>query len=412
MKVKAILSVILILSFSFAARAAGIDFWLSNLERGVATSNQTLIAQSLQKIEGLKQKTSVEHIPEINLLLEKNIESVPKSEVASTRKAFFIADSISMASLSVVILLSMAGGLFFIDSVRVLTSAKPFAALAFIAFCLLAALTKSPYLVGIAGGLSAGGLLTIRRKRFFGILLLVFSAVFAVSFSAETFLLSRTNSQRFLLIEKNKRDGYSPFFLIASLPEEQQKYEAMATRTAVGNYSQDYASLIDSASDPKLKAVALNNYGVKLFSEKRYKEALTKFLNASQIVSHPKIYYNLFLTYNALLEPDKAVSLTKFFENKVDILKTVPIALHVTDIYTSAQSGKIILSHIFVFFASILAGAILSMLIPNVPIVFYNSAYRFVPIYTAIHNERKTKVVLYSIILFLAVFALGMTIWL
>ncbi len=329
----------LLLSFNFSSTVVAspvpLDSLLLKLEKDLrGRANKKEVEKQVQNILRGKEALPVNYLPELNYLLGKEIEKVPKTELSSVKKIAFFSAVFRRAFSFLLFLVSFFSLLYFFQKVEIDDSYKHmFSAISVATLTISFLFNLYPVFLAF----SAFALIaTVRFKKW--IFLIVGSVSLVVTVLACTFEENAVNyvaSPEVLYSIKLERDGYLPEYLLEEVLKEplSRELERASNMLAVGNLKG--GELLREISAKKLsreyKRLVYNNLGFYYFLKEDYQTAKRFFELADSLGSTQETKYNLYLTYSALLEFERANALMAELEKGlINEAKGVPVLLHVS----------------------------------------------------------------------------------
>ncbi|SNR81889.1 tetratricopeptide repeat protein [Desulfurobacterium atlanticum] len=355
----------------------------------------------------LKRKSSIFYIPEINFLLNRQVEKIPESQTATFRKRILQMDTIISGLTTILTIFGAFSLIYFADKVFSSEIKRNTAIL--IGACLIfTGLLFQGYLFYAVFGILAGIGFISRNKIPFSILMLIILSLHLVSQTVNKAFFEAANLPKNQLIDKLKRDNYSPYFLISnsSLSKIEKEIATMANKQAL-LYEiniDTWKKLLENRLSPEEKAIILNNIGCILYKHGNLKEAIKYFEEARKVYPTPKTYYNLFLTYSSLFEPDKADFYSKKLKNySYFFQKEIPLVANIGDVYKIILKVNIPFTSIVIIIATFLISSITAgKFIKKLSFISINPFYNnYLPGYSLYYNNNYGGIILFIISIFI-----------
>ena len=349
--------------------SASLDSLVYKLEVDLKSGKSSgVIREDVAQIEKKKKSLPVIHIPELNYLLQKNVEPVPSSKLSIFESVLCVIQPIKVYSTCGLAVLSLFTVLFFFQQFR-----KSFylgqLLVFFFSVLMLFLLFGGNYVVLTVLFAFCGVLLfSFRKWRF----VYFYSALFVIFLGCAVggdFLKYMMESPAELFTIKVNRDWYAPDFLVekAFASAERQKIEKLSNRISWGNYTVvlDLEKLLKRANSKEERAVLLNNLGVVYFMKGKLEKARNLFAEALREQRLPIIEYNLFLTRSALLDTTVRVGrLASKIGNLPLIAKGIPIPVHLNPSSEEASLYVVVLPYLLCAFLGFGLGVLILKFVP------------------------------------------------
>ena len=332
---------LLILLFSFlqlpalSAEPPNVKKLLLEVEKGVKEGKGTAELMPLVKrIEEAKAELPFRHLPELNYLLEKEIENLPETKLLAAYRFEYFLVSAKRAFTSLNFVLLFLCFLFFSQQ---LNFSPPVRNGISVVLLTLLFLTFGFNSVPLVLFLSGAGLTfsVLVGKRISASFLLISSLLFLLVYQVERNVLNYFKNPSVAYSLKLSRDGYSPDYMVdlAYKSPLERKVEKLTNGLALGDLgvSKELNSLLKRAGAPKVKAVILNDLGFISYYRGRYEEALSYFKEAAKLWNVPEFLFNQYLMYSITLNFKEAEAVRKKLEGtefKVEGLKPIPQLVH------------------------------------------------------------------------------------
>jgi len=290
------------------------------------------IKGDLDKILNLKKHFPVKHIPEVNYLLNKEIEKIPSTPLTNFSKISFFLLPLRNGALIVNFILCLLSTIYINQFLKIRGIYR--LSLTLISTIILISifiLNFQPLILFISG-ITAGVIYKLGKKRI-SLLLLLTSILVLISQNTINFFSNLSQNPTYLYNLKIERDGYLPDYLIDKAIKEKNAIflEKVTNNLALGDvsYIENLKEL--KLNEPKLRQIHLNDLGYTEFLKGNYAEALKYFKKALSIGENKYILYNLYLTYSSLLSIKKADEIKKKLNQNLNIsnLPPVPLLIHV-----------------------------------------------------------------------------------
>ena len=362
----------------------------------------TEIEKTTNEILKLKENSPIFYIPELKYLVKRNIKEIPKSKTEIYRKRIVQIDTLLSGLTTVLTILGSFSLIYFTDKIFS-SEIKRNLAIFLGTILVLISLFTQGHLFYIIFGILAGFGFISRSKIPVSILMILLLFVHLGAKTANEILFEAVNSPKNQLIDKLQRDNYSPYFLIskAALPKNEEQIAKLANKQALLHKIniENWEKLLKEQSSSKEKAVILNNIGCILFQENNLKEAAEYFKKASDIYPLPKTYFNLFLTYSALLEPEKADFYSRKLKDYGYLLeKNVPIVSNIGDINKLSFNTKIPLISVIAIILPFLISSIISgKFVKKLSLISINPFFSYLPGYSLYYNNNYAGIILLTI---------------
>jgi len=349
------------------------------------------IEKDIREIEKAKEHYPIYYLPELNYLLKKEVEEVPKTGVSFIKKVLFFIEPLRRSIEVLIFFLLFYTLIFYFQHTELEPERKRF-----ITLMVVLALASSVILNFWHGffffcGLGVITALIIKKRR--TALFLLLAGIFLIFTHGLTQNFTKLiQSPQFLYKVKVERDGYAPEYLIDRAIKSQihKKVELITSDLALGEIEAGGELPEIKTRDPLLKGVIYNDLGYVAFMEGNFDEALTYFKEASKYIESPIILFNLYLTYSSLLMLEEAEKIrNKLLELKIDISKASPVPLL---IHVKAPEAEVeipipfILSMVLGFLSAFLIDRLLGFYVEQVNsgvlqipgmMSFLNSRFRF-----------------------------------
>ncbi|WP_457568570.1 hypothetical protein [Desulfurobacterium sp.] len=281
-----------------------------------------------------KNNSSVFYVPEINYLTGRNIEPVPQSMAEKLRRKITNLDILVSATTVIIVMLSTFSLIYASDRFLTSETKRNLSILGGIILIICALIFQGP-LFYLIFGLLAGLGLKFREKLPFSISIILLLMIHLTGVTIEKGYFNFVSAQKNLLYIKLQRDNYAPEFLIDRAEKEYIKVASLANRQALLHSvnASTMENLLKKTRDNKIKALILNNLGCLAFQKGELEKAAALFKKSESLYPMTKTYFNLFITYSSLLQPQEAEVYSKKLEDKnVSFDKTAPIIANINDV--------------------------------------------------------------------------------
>jgi len=353
---------------------------------------KSVLISDLTLIEKAKKNLPVAYIPDLNYLMDSEVEKVPITRLTLMKKLTYYLYPVEVALNVFLFLLLFYTFVFYLQNIDVQPIIKRIVTVVgvfFLVFSFVAGFSPLVYAVTAFGFI----LLTVLKKKRLSIYLMAALALLFTFQLVSDNVFLRLKSKNLLYSIKIDRDGYAPDYLIdrVFLDRKDATLEKVTSQLALGKI--DSISLLRNLKfqEPFRSAVVLNDYGYVSFLTGDYQKALYFFERAFRLYPSSRIEYNLYLTYSSLLELEKANRLKDELLKKgvlVEKLPPVPILIHLP---VSLPGYVFPYNLILGFGIGILAGVVFSrffvatfgnfdpefLLVPGMR-AFINSSVRFI----------------------------------
>jgi len=328
-----------------------------DLKRGAPKQE---IEKKVEEIKRAKESYPVYYIPELNYLLKKEVESIPKTNISLMKKVLFYTEPLKRSVEVLVFFLLFYTLIFYFQHTGLEPEKKKFLTLAAILALASSVILNFWYGFLFFCGLGAVIALFIKKKRT-ALVLLLGGVFLAFTYGLTQNLSSLIQSPQLLYSVKVERDGYAPEYLIErAIPFKlHRKVELVTTDLALGELEAAAELKKIETRDTYLKGIIYNDLGYAAFMRGNLKEALTYFKKASQLLQSPVILFNLYLTYSSLLMLEEAGKVkARLLEVGGSSLKasSIPLLIHVKAPETKSSLPLLLI-------ASVLLGALTAPLI-------------------------------------------------
>ena len=344
-----ILLALLIGLFSFSkGEASSLKELLNKLEDNISKgAPPQVIEENLKEIENKKAKYPIYHIPELNYLMNKEVEKIPNTEISLIKKTLFYVEPLKRALKATIFLFLFYTFIFYIQHLKIDPEKRKYLTLSLI--LALALLTLTNFTAGYYLLCGAGTLLALfLKKRGAAVILFLASLLSIFTVGLNENLFSYVKSPQFLYTVKVNRDGYAPPYLISSALKEPnyRKLELITNDLALGEIRSASKLKSIKVKDPYLLGILYNDLGYTYFLEENYRKALEFFKKAREYINSPEVLFNLYITYSSLLMFEEANRIKEELLNKnIDISKasSTPLLIHV-----KAQGPEISIPYLLV----------------------------------------------------------------
>jgi len=334
MRIGKALLILLLVLFSTAAQGKSLDFLLSKLESDLAAGKSTAVIEGdVRKILEAKQQLPISYVPEVNYLLNREVEKIPPTRISSLKRAVYFFGPFFRAVCAVLFLIVFYSFIFYFQQIEGSERRKLFFTLFFVLVPVVSLFVDSfsLFLLSVSASLLIN--LGLEKKRtamvtLLGLLFMLLCHTF------ERNVFSYIEDPRTLYRVKVERDGYLPEYLIDLVLKDRlaREVEKASNLLAVGNFKgvEILKKLESSISNPELESIVFNNLGYYYFMTGKYRTAEKYFSASLKIKPFPFTKYNLYLTCSALLKFDKASRLKAELESDDFLfMKAVPVIIHV-----------------------------------------------------------------------------------
>ncbi|WP_297444884.1 tetratricopeptide repeat protein [Desulfurobacterium sp.] len=332
--------IILITVFPLAAHAVvnnttPIDQYLKKIEEDISKGeNIKKINEEIKRLMEIKDSSSIFYLPEINYITGEKFENVPPSSADKIREKIIKIDiGVSTATVGIVIL-SIFTLIYASD--RLFSSEAKRNIAVFIGTILIICgliFQNIPFYLIFAAIAGLG--LRFKEKIPFSIAMIFLLLLHTWGVGAEKGYFNYISNPKNLLYVKLNRDNYAPPFLIGKAPANMVKIASIANKQALLHKvdTKKLKDLAEEVRDRKIKAILYNNLGCVAFQKGNLKKAINLFKKAEGFYPMVKTYYNLFLTYSSLLQPQEAEAYSKKLEEaNFSFNKTIPLIANISDI--------------------------------------------------------------------------------
>ena len=306
---------------------------ISQLENDLKENkNPEKIKRDLDKILNLKNHFPVKHIPEVNYLINKEIEEIPSTVLTNFSKISFLLLPLRNGALIVNFILCLLSAIYINQFLKISGIYRlSFTLISTIILISILILNFQPLILFISG-ITAGVIYKLGKKRI-PLLLLLTGTLVLISQNTINFFSNLSQNPTYLYNLKVERDGYLPDYLIdRAIKEKNAKFlEKVTNNLALGGVSYIGNLKELKLNEPKLRQIYFNDLGYTEFLKGNYAEALKYFKKALSIRENKYILYNLYLTYSSLLSIKKADEIKKKLNQNLNIsnLPPVPLLIHV-----------------------------------------------------------------------------------
>jgi tetratricopeptide (TPR) repeat protein len=334
MRIGKALLVLFFVLFSVTARGEAIDSLVLKLSSDIrAKESPAVIEKDVKKILKAKEHLPVNYVPEVNYLLGKEVEKIPPTGISTVKGLLYHLSKLSRAVYAVLFLIVFYTFLFYFQQIEGSGRNKLLLTLASLLVPVTFLFIGSVSLFLFSASLAI--LLNFRLEKKKTVVFASLGVLFIFLYHTfEENAISYLKSPKTLYSVKVERDGYVPEYLIDLALEGKlaKEVERASNLLAVGNFKgvDTLKKLKDTLSDSRLKAIILNNIGYYYFMKGKYKLAEDYFSASLKLNTTPFAKYNLYLTYSALLEVNKATELKSELEkDEFFFMKPVPLVIHV-----------------------------------------------------------------------------------
>jgi len=315
------------------AKSPSIKQLLLQLEEKIREGDtRESIELTVEEILRAKENYPVFYLPELNYLMKKEVEKVPPSELTTVKELLFALEPFKRALETILFVLLFYTFIFYFQHIDADPGRKKAITLGVV--LLLAAtvvLNLWPLFFFLAGFGTLTALEIKKRRTALGLFLGSCCLIF--SFGATENLADLVRSPQLLYNIKVSRDGYAPEYLVNEvLTGEGKSLEVITSNLALGELNEAYKLNGIETRDPLLKGIALNDWGYYYYMKGEFEKALKNFEAAKELIDSPVVLFNLYLTYSALLEVDKANQIKKeLLAKEIDIptALSTPLLIHV-----------------------------------------------------------------------------------
>ncbi|MEO2068003.1 MAG: hypothetical protein ABGX27_00635 [Desulfurobacteriaceae bacterium] len=360
------------------SNGASLEDVLNKLENDLKTKkSETIIQKDLKTLQEVKKTLPVNYIPEINYLMKKEIEKIPESGITNKKKELLISSIIYNSSIGVMFLIVVFTLTFFFQQVN--TRHRNILSVFSIFLSSISVIYK-PFFFFLVGTAIVFNLRL--RKPVFTIFLMLFSVISLLSQNIYNNASAYVSSYSTLYKEKIERDGYVPYYLIDKVFSDSKKetVEKIINQLAVGNFEniKVLKNIAENSNNEELKIAALNGLGYFYFMKGDYEKAEKYFLKANGLSKSPIPEINLYFTYSATLQVDKAAKMMEKLKRNEQIVipdKPVPLLIH---LQPRPLETKVAWNTIIALSVGLLLAYILVSKIPF-EYGFFNRSFRKIP---------------------------------
>ncbi|RUM45395.1 MAG: hypothetical protein DSY35_00820 [Desulfurobacterium sp.] len=334
MRIGKIFLALFVVLFSVTARGESLSSLVQKLESDIRAKKSTaVIEEDVKKVLSAKEHLPVNYVPELNYLLKKEVEKVPSTSLSGVKKSLYYLGLLSKTVYSVLFLLVFYTFLFYFQQVEGSGRKRLLLTLGALSLPVISLFSGNLSLFIFSASLSVLLNVKMEKKR-----TAIFSSLFILFLflyhAFEENALSYLKNPKTLYSLKVERDGYVPEYLIEEAVDGSlaRKIEKASNLLALGDFKAVEAlkKLEGTVTDPKLRAIVLNNLGYYYFMKAKYKRAEKYFLNSIKLDPSPFAKYNLYLAYSALLKVNEATKLKNELEkDDFFFLKATPLVVHV-----------------------------------------------------------------------------------
>jgi membrane associated rhomboid family serine protease len=325
-----LLTLLIWLLSSSSGGATSLKELLTNLEQDLKNgAPPSQIEKDLKEIKNAKEKYPVYYLPELNYLLEKEVEPVPPTKITFIKKLLFFVEPVKRAFEVLIFFLLFYTFIFYFQHVDSEPDKRRLFTLIVVLF--LSGVVILNFLPGFYFLCGLGVVLaTILKKRKTATFLLVaglFSLITTVSVKN---FMDYYQSPQFLYTIKTNRDGYAPEFLIEKAISNPlyREIEKVTNDLALGELKSLTKFKEITTNDPYAIGIIYNDIGYVNYLLGDYQKALKAFKKASSYLDSPVILFNLYITYSSLLKIEEANKIRdELLKEKIDISKASPIPL-------------------------------------------------------------------------------------
>ncbi|WP_456395197.1 hypothetical protein [Desulfurobacterium sp.] len=374
-----------------------IDTYLQMIEKDISRgANETKLHSEIKSLLKIKQTSSVFYIPEINYITGKKFENVPLSGAQKIRQKIIDIDIFISASTVIIVMLGVFSLIYSSDRYFSSEINRNLSILIGTILIIAALIFQGP-LFYLIFGIMAGLGFKFKKKFPFATIMTIFLIAHLTGITVEKGYFHYISSQKNLLYEKLERDNYAPPFLIKKVKGIYLKVASLANNQALLHpiKESELTDLIETANNNKLKAVLYNNLGCIAFNEGKLKEAVALFKKAENLYPMTKTYYNLFITYSSLLEPQKAkIYSEKLEKTNFSFNRTVPIVANINDIKITRPTFEIPIYEILALVAGIVTAIVITRILRFSSIISINPFFSYLPGYRLYYSNRYSALLL------------------
>jgi len=290
------------------------------------------IELTVEEILRAKETYPVFHLPELNYLMKREVEKVPSSELTTVKELLFGLEPLKRAVETILFVLLFYTFVFYFQHIDADPGRKKAVTLGVV---LLLATTVALNLWPLFFFLAGFGTLTALaiKKRRTALGLFLGSCCLIFFFGATENLADLVRSPQLLYNIKVSRDGYAPEYLVEKvLTGEGRELEVITSNLALGELDEAYRLNGIDARNPLLKGIVFNDWGYYYYMKGEFEKALENFEAARELIDSPVVLFNLYLTYSALLEVDRANEIKKELlarEINIPAALSTPLLVHV-----------------------------------------------------------------------------------
>ncbi|OMH40445.1 tetratricopeptide repeat protein [Desulfurobacterium indicum] len=375
-----------------------IDVYLQRVEKDISKGvSGTKLHSEIKSLLKIKQNSSVFFIPEINYITGRKIENVPPSAVQKIRQKIINTDIFISASTVIIVMLGVFTLIYTSDRYFSSETKRNLSILTGIILIISALILQGP-LFYLVFGIMAGLGFKFKEKIPFAIIMTLFLIAHLTGVIAERGYFHYISNQKNLLYTKLERDNYAPPFLIKEEKGAYLKVASLANNQTLLHpvKESELTNLIKTINNNKLKAVLYNNLGCIAFNKGKLKEAATLFEKAENLYPMIKTYYNLFITYSSLLEPQKAEVYSKKLEKtNFSFDRTVPIVANINDIKIPKPTFKIPVYETLGLIIGIGIAIIITRIQKPSSLISINPFFSYLPGYRLYYSNRYSALLLF-----------------
>jgi len=287
------------------------------------------VEEELRQIEKAKENYPVYYLPELNYLLEREVEKVPQSPVSLIKKCLYYLQPFQRALEVLTILVLFYTFTFYFQHVELEPTKKRFITLLAILALAASVIVGIEELLFLLTGLGVFLAASLKKRRT-ALFIFLSGLLLTVAQGAVENGLNLVKNPKSLYNIKVERDGYAPQYLIEEAIEEptKRKIELITTELALGELSKAEELKKIKPKDPLLLGIIYNNLGYASYMKGDYQRALEYFKRANKIVYSPIILFNLYITYSSLLKLEEANKIRQeLVKHEVNITSASPIPL-------------------------------------------------------------------------------------
>jgi len=364
------------------------------------------VEKTVGELKKAKEAYPVNYIPELNYLLEREVEAVPSSEISFIKRSVFVSEPLKRALETLTFLLLFYTLILGFQHADLSPGKrKSFTLLSVLLLATSVVLNLWPLFFVIAGVGTILALIVNKKTTalilFLGSNLLIFLMGLTANFT------KLVESPQFLYQIKVTRDGYSPEHLInKTFSGAEAKVELVTSDLALGDFSRVPLLKEVKTEDPLLKGIILNDLGYFYFMKGDLQKALKSFEEARKFVDSPVILFNLYLTYSSLLKVEEAHRIKEeLLKKKVKLPKvlSIPLLLHVPP---KGEPAEIPLQLIGAFAIGIVTAFVLDKLV-NFRIETINREILLIPGMASFLNSKAKPFILAFLFAFVVNYLLG-----